>query len=95
MSSIRRILASKANGARSTGPVTAEGKRISSRNALTHGLLSRIVVLEDESDDTFQTLVSQHLDRLQPADGMELGMVGQMVLAHWRMRRPAAIPNER
>jgi len=33
-----RVAANRANGARSKGPVTAEGKAISSRNSLKHGL---------------------------------------------------------
>ena len=73
MSSLRRILASRENGRRSRGPVTAAGKESSSQNALRHGLLARCVVLESESGEGFAALLQQHLDRLQPADGVELG----------------------
>jgi hypothetical protein len=53
MSSLGRILSSRANGARSTGPVTAEGKRRSSQNATSHGLLARHIVMRDESPEGF------------------------------------------
>jgi hypothetical protein len=87
LSSLRRILASRANGRSARGPVTPAGKRRSSQNAVTHGLLSRHIVLENESPEAFEALLTQHLDRLQPADGLEYGMVEEMVVAHWRMRR--------
>jgi hypothetical protein len=38
----RQIEASRANGARFRGPVTAEGKYNSPRNAMTHGLLAEL-----------------------------------------------------
>jgi hypothetical protein len=91
MSSDRRILASRANGSRSKGPVTAAGKLSSSQNALRHGLLARCLVLEDESSEAFQALLAQHIERLQPVDGLELGMIEEMVAAWWRMRRAWAI----
>jgi hypothetical protein len=91
MSSLRKVLASQANGARSRGPSTPQGKRRSSQNALYHGLFARCVVLDNESRDTFDTLMRQHLDRLKPVDGIEFGMVEEMVSAHWRMRRAWAI----
>jgi hypothetical protein len=91
MSSVRRILASRANGARSTGPVTVQGKRNSSQNAVSHGLLARHLLMRDESPQCFDAVVDDHLTRLQPADGVELGMVEEMVASHWRLRRAWAI----
>ena len=91
MSSTRRIDASRANGARSRGPVTESGKQISSQNARRHALLARIVVLKNESPDGFAEVLTDHLDRFQPADGVEFGVVEEMVAAWWRMRRAWSI----
>lgn len=87
MSSLRRILASRANGARSRGPVTAQGKHRSSRNSLQHGLLADIIVMEDESATAFDDHLNQFVSRLQPADDVEFGMVEEIAAASWRMRR--------
>jgi hypothetical protein len=91
MSSLSRILSARANGARSKGPKTLEGKRRSSRNALRHGLLARCIVLSGESPEAFQSLVAEHLARFAPADGVELGMIEEMAAALWRLRRAWAI----
>ena len=91
MSSLRRILSSRANGARSRGPVTVEGKQRSSLNALAHGLLARCTLMHGESPEALEALLNQHLERLGPADGVELGMMQEMVAAYWRLRRAWAI----
>jgi hypothetical protein len=51
MSSERRIIASRINGAGSRSPVNKEGK-LASRNDLRHGFLSETIVFEDESSET-------------------------------------------
>ena len=91
MSTLRRILASRANGRRSLGPVTPEGKRRSSLNALSHGLLARIVLMQDESPAAFQQLLDDHLVRFRPADGVEVGFIEEMTAAAWRLRRAWAM----
>ena len=91
MSSLRLTLASRANGARSRGPVTPEGKRRSSQNATRHGLLARCIVMENESQTAFEALLAQHLDRLRPADALEFGFIEEMAAAYWRMRRAWAL----
>ena len=93
MSSLRRITASRANAARSTGPITPEGKERSAANATRHGLLAKCVVLENESAPCFDNLVAEHTARFAPADGVEFGMIEEMAAAYWRMRRAWAIEN--
>jgi hypothetical protein len=91
MSSLKRILASRANGRRSLGPVTATGRQKASQNALSHGLLARCLVLNDESPEAFETLLSHRIERDQAADPVEFGFVEEMVGAALRMRRAWAI----
>ena len=91
MSSLRRMLANRANGALSCGPLTPQGKERSAQNALRHGLLAKCVALESECPETFAASLSDHLDHLRPATGLELAMVEEMVVSHWRLRRAWAI----
>ena len=93
MSSLRRILASRANAALSRGPITPEGGRRSAQNALRHGLLAECVVLPGGSHEAFDSLVNHHLDRFGPVDGVEFGMVEEMAASYWRLRRAWAIQN--
>ncbi len=91
MSSLRKILSSRANGARSRGPVTPQGMERSSQNARRHGLLSKCAVLEEESREVFESLLAQYENRFQPADDIEFGMIEEMMSAYWRLRRAWAI----
>jgi hypothetical protein len=94
MSSQRRKLSSQANGALSRGPTTPEGKLRSSQNAVSHGLLSDCVVLPGESLEGFEILLTQHLERFGPIDGVEQAMIEEMAASYWRMRRAWAMENE-
>jgi hypothetical protein len=94
MSSLRRLLSSRANGALSRGPQTPEAQRRSSLNAIRHGLLSECVVLPGESVEGFAELLAQHIGRFDPADGVEFGMIEEMAAAYWRLRRAWAIENQ-
>jgi hypothetical protein len=51
------------------------------------------VVLENESNECFDDLVTQHIQRFAPVDGVEYAMIEEMVAANWRMRRAWAIEN--
>ena len=91
MSSLRQMLANRANGALSHGPLTPQGKERSAQNALRHGLLAKCVVLENECPESFAASLSDHVDHLRPTTGLELDMVEEMVASHWRLRRAWAI----
>lgn len=75
------------NGAKSKGPVTAEGKAIASRNAERHGLTSTRIVLPHESQDEYDRLEQAFLNTYRPADAVESDLVREMVASRWRMRR--------
>jgi len=79
------------NGARSKGPKTARGKAFSSRNAMRHGLLSKVVVLRNESQDGFRQLFDAYADRFAPLDDVEIGLIEEMVAAYWHLRRAFAV----
>ena len=88
---MRRIESSRANGARSRGPTTEEGKLRASENAMRHGLLAKCVVVPGESGELFEAMLGQHLERFEPADGVEFAMVEDLAAAYWRMRRAWAM----
>ena len=94
MSSQRRKLASRANGRKSQGPKTPEGKARSSQNAFRHGFLSQQVVLPNESAEQFQILFRQYADRFAPSDAAGFGFVEEMAASYWRMRRLWAVETQ-
>lgn len=87
MSSRRRIDASRANGAKSSGPSTPEGREISAMNALRHGLASNTVVLSNESHTRFQQVLDSYIHHFQPESEVEMDLVEELAVAKWRQRR--------
>jgi hypothetical protein len=81
----------RANGAKSNGPVTEEGKSISSRNSLKHGLTSACVVLPHESQEEYDRLEASIVNRFKPHDEIERMLVHQMASALWRLDRIEAM----
>ena len=84
---MKRSESSRINGAKSRGPVTPEGKARSSRNALTHGLTAQDICLSVEDQDQFNQLRSADVDKFQPQEAVETGLVNEMVAAKWRQQR--------
>jgi len=79
----------RANGAKSRGPTTAEGKEKSSRNAIKHGLTASNgnILLDCEDPDQFDEVLNKLLGIHQPATPAETDLVEEMVAARWRTRR--------
>lgn len=99
MSSERQINASRANGAKSRGPKTPEGKLASSRNSLRHGILSKTIVLPGESKEEFIALLTSFQEEHQPETPTEEALIENMAAARWRQMRlwnmeTAALDNE-
>ena len=87
----KQIQASRRNGARSRGPSTAEGKARAALNAISHGLSSRVVVLSNESAETYDRLLQSCLGHWHPASAAELILVHDIVGARWRLHRGIAM----
>src|SRR5713101_8264664 len=77
----------RANGAKSRGPVTPQGRAASSRNSLRHGFAAKSVVLSTESSSEFQALLDSYVVQFDPRGGVEEDLVQTMAAARWRLRR--------
>ena len=87
MSSSAQISANRANAQHSTGPKTAGGKAISSRNNFQWGFCGRFSVLPSESQAEFDDLKAALRDEHQPATPTENILLEKMAEHHWFSRR--------
>ena len=87
MSTQRKIDSARANGAKSHGPVTEEGRKKSSMNALKHGLTARTLLFSNDNHDEYEALLESYIQSLQPIDPVEMDLVVEMVNAKWQQRR--------
>jgi hypothetical protein len=63
------------------------GRERSSRNALKHGLCSKILILPDESQEEFDELLQGWMDDYQPATQAARGLVVRAARAEWLLMR--------
>jgi hypothetical protein len=87
MSSELKSETARANGAKSHGPVTPEGRATSSGNSLRHGFTAKSVVLPTESQEDFLALLDSYTDQFDPQGGVEVDLVQTMAAARWRLQR--------
>jgi hypothetical protein len=86
----RRLAANRANARLSTGPRTDAGKAASSRNAVTHGLYCRDLLLPGEDAGELAALRDGLVADVRPRGAAQELIVEQLVAAAWRLRRARA-----
>jgi hypothetical protein len=92
MSTTSQLFANRINCLKSTGPRTIEGKLISSRNGVSHGLSSvGNPVLAHEDRDAYNALLKSLQSEHSPATEHEEYLVTQMAGARWRADRAERI----
>lgn len=92
MASERKRQANRRNAQKSTGPRTARGKSIVSRNALRHGLMSqRVPVLPFENEFEYRALADAMERDLRPKGILQREVVTQLTQTLWKLRRIPAI----
>jgi len=73
------------------GPRTEEGKQRASQNAIKHGLFARkLVLLEGETQEQFDTLLTRFLEQHKPEGPTEESLVRHLADLEWRIKR---VPN--
>ncbi len=89
--------ANNANAQRSTGPVTLEGKAISSRNHTSHGLTATVAasgalsqgfkVLASENQAAYDARLAAYLQEWAPETATEIDLVARMATHSWLRER--------
>ncbi|MCL6609878.1 MAG: hypothetical protein K6T74_17480 [Geminicoccaceae bacterium] len=82
-----QIEAARRNGARSKGPVTAEGKARASRNALRHGLCSPAILFPGEDPAHFEALRAALEAEYAPASPSARLLVERLAVTVWKLAR--------
>src|SRR3954471_10201258 len=82
-----RAEAARINGAQSKGPITAEGKARSARNATTHGLNASDVAITGEDESAFEALLESLHQSWNPVSAAERDLVFEIAANRWRLRR--------
>lgn len=94
MASERQINANRINSRKSSGPSTAEGKKIVSQNAIKHGLLAKKILVPRESRKEFISHSNRLWDSLLPETPIEEILVEMIISYTWRLRRVLRIESE-
>jgi hypothetical protein len=79
--------ANAANAKKSTGPRTKAGKTASAKNAATHGLTARELVITPGERQVYQDMVAAHRADLKPYGALQETVFGQLIAAAWNLRR--------
>jgi hypothetical protein len=79
--------AARRNGARSKGPVTAEGKARSARNALRHGLCSPAILFPGEDPAHFEALRAALEAEYAPGSPSARLLVERLAVTVWKLAR--------
>ena len=87
MATPAQVLANRQNSLHSTGPITAEGRSVSSRNSYKHGLTSKQIVLPGEDPADYDNLRESLIKQYRPANETECTLVEEVAAGAWRLAR--------
>ena len=91
MASEKQVSANRRNAAKSTGPITQNGKLQSRRNAMRHGLTAATVVPAIEDAEEFERFEAAIRADYQPISTIEHELVARLTSLLWRLRRSTLI----
>ena len=87
MATLKQVEANRKNAQKSTGPVTEHGKAVVAKNAISHGILSTHVFIEEDERDVYEEFRVDMLRSLDPKGAVENFLADRAISAAWRLRR--------
>jgi hypothetical protein len=87
MASPSQIAANRQNAALSSGPISVEGKGVSSRNATRHGLTGSQIVMPGEDAAAYEEARKGLWQAYEPATEAERLLTDQIAANAWRLMR--------
>jgi hypothetical protein len=94
MSSEVQIQANRENAQKSTGPKSVEGKAISAKNAVKHGLFAVETVIKGENREDFELFRQKLLDEFAPNGAVETMLAERIISIGWRLKRIVRIQDQ-
>lgn len=83
----RQIEANRQNAQNSTGPKSPKGKAVVALNAMKHGLLSEVTLIEGETEKDLVGFGQRLRTQLAPVGELEILLVDRVISNAWRLRR--------
>jgi hypothetical protein len=94
MSTTTQIQANRQNAQKSTGPKSVEGKAISAKNAVKHGLFAAETVIKGENREDFNLFRAKLLEEFDPQGAVEIMLAERIVSLGWRLKRIVSIQDQ-
>jgi hypothetical protein len=94
MATKAQIKANRKNSQKSTGPRTAGGKAVTSKNAVKYGLFAKEVIIFGEDPADYDALHDAILAELAPKGVMEILLAERVVSLTWRLHRVERLMSE-
>jgi hypothetical protein len=91
MTSPRQLEANRINAFKSTGPRTLNGKLVSRRNALRHGLTAETLIEPLEDPKAYRAFEAAIVAEYVPQSPVENELVHRLASLFWRLRRATSI----
>lgn len=83
----KQVKANRLNAQHSSGPKTIKGKVTVAQNALKHGIFSKQLVLDDESEEEFEKVREAFHEQFKPEGFLEMLFWERALSAIWRLSR--------
>jgi len=94
MSNTAQIEANRQNAQKSTGPKSAEGKAISAKNAVKHGVFAVETLIKGENREDFELFRQKLLEEFSPEGAVETMLAERIVSLGWRLKRIVRIQDQ-